>query len=330
MAAKEKRVSDIKAGSISKKPKDPFSGDFLGGMVNDLFKSISPDADEDVRVSAAKKTAALLIDVASQTAATLQAIAANEYKHEVDLLNKKGASIKQKSDDERNAVAASAAYADQKASQIAEINAREQAAQSELSRQKHELDVKNFNSTQSAARAAVVAKMAEAIANTLPLYANPATIPFAIAQDILIAGLGVAQLAQINSAQPPAYKHGIESTPRSEFAFVGDGGERELIKYPDGRHEWSSDKAELKFLPEGTSVTPISKIVKQAQNSVASTSRNDKIRAEYEFMKVIAQAIEDSSEKQTKKLLNGMYANKTNIVIPGQYTQRDINLLTKR
>lgn len=105
-------------------------------------------------------------------------------------------------------------------------------------------------------------------------------ITTAILTGVAIA-TGALQAAAV-MAQPlpeiPKFKHGTKNAPGG-LSIVGDGGERELIKLPNGSTYWSSNTPQLVNLPKYSQVIPEHKIIQELslRNSQITSSKTDSI-----------------------------------------------------
>lgn len=97
----------------------------------------------------------------------------------------------------------------------------------------------------------------------------------------IVIATGALQAAAV-LAQPlpeiPKFAKGTESAPGG-LSIVGDGGERELIKLPNGQMYWSSNTPQLVDLPKYSSVTPEHKIIHElsARQSQMNINKVDTI-----------------------------------------------------
>jgi hypothetical protein len=173
-------------------------------------------------------------------------------------------------DQQRRAIEASVGYQQDKANKLQDLNAQQTAQENEIAQKQKEVARAKAKFDRDASIANIIAKTAEAIAATLPLYANPATVPFAIAQDVLIGAIGAAQIAKASSTPLPAYKLGTHSH-RGGLFIAGDGNEPEFIKAPGKEGYWSNNVSTLYNEGAGTKVIPLSKMVNTIHSSNAST-----------------------------------------------------------
>jgi hypothetical protein len=230
----------------------------------DMAKSDN-EADKrkrDLKVENLKKVKDMAIQFAEEGMAAIVAIQDAQFEQQQIQLNKQKKSEDIYYEDKRRAIEASAGWESDKAAKLQDLNAQQAASESAMREKQKQLDIAKAKFDRDAAIANIIAKGAEAIAATLPMYANPATVPFAIAQDAIIAGITAAQIAKAASAPLPQYRMGTDYHKGGGF-IAGDGGEKELIAPPNKAAYWSNQFSTLYSEAAGTKVIPMSKIVKQ-------------------------------------------------------------------
>lgn len=166
-----------------------------------------------------------------------------------------GIEKKQKADIE--AVNASAISEQEKADKIAIINARAAAQKEEQARRQKQLDIKE-------------AELKKALSITQIIINTAVGVTSALAKGDLIEAvavgvLGAAQLAVAAAAPIPKYKHG-RGKGKKELAFVGDGGQHEVIQKADGTAYLTPDSDTLVQLGADDVVHPsVDKYIENAQ-----------------------------------------------------------------
>jgi len=139
------------------------------------------------------------------------------------------------------------AYADDEDA-TRQLNAQKEAADKKLERERKAIAIRQAKFEKAEALLSVGLNQAKAVMNiigTMPV----ASWPFLIA---IAAATGIAETAAVMSKPIPQYASGIESTPRTEAALVGERGS-ELIKYPDGSISIAHQPT-VAMLPKGTEV----------------------------------------------------------------------------
>lgn len=308
--ALKKRKAETENGTQSKPAQDPFKDDAIGSAAFSMFKGFG--ASEDDAKDAAKQFSQYTIDLAHQTADALKAVEDETYNRRMRDWDMQLKVIRRNADEEIRAINATKKSTVEKANLIATINARTASAEAEIEAKKKQENIRHFNAQQQAARAEIVMNTAVAVANIWKHHSeNPILAGILTA---MVTGIGIAQMAKVNSATPPAYKHGTKATPRSEHAWVGDGGEKELIEEPGRAPYWSSDKPELRFLPKGTAVTPMSKLVKIAQSHAGQYNMNYSNANSTAAFREVGRGIEGAIEKQTVALA-WIHGQKQNVIV---------------
>jgi hypothetical protein len=193
----------------------------------------------------------------------------NQIQDQIDILEKQ----KQK---EIDVVNASVASAQDKAAQIAIINARAEAQQQDLEKRQRDQDVKKaefdkliaiaqiaINTEQAVS--AIEVKAVQARAEAALLAANPATASYAgiaaasavaIASQIpLVIAQGVIAAALVAAKPVPRYFRGTENHPGGAF-IGGDGGKSEYVLLPSGEGFKTTNVPTLYDAPAGTRVFP--------------------------------------------------------------------------
>lgn len=163
----------------------------------------------------------------------------NEIQDQIDLLEAK----KQKDIEVANATSANAAEA---ADKVTVINARAQAQREALERRQRQIQQEKARFEKAASIVRIIAETASAVAEALP------NIPLAL----IVGGIGALQLARTIATPIPRYAGGLQEAAADHLAFVGDGGRREFVKYPDGSGWITPDRPTLTLIPKGASVVP--------------------------------------------------------------------------
>lgn len=134
----------------------------------------------------------------------------------------------------------------EKAAQIATINARAQAKKEELERRQRQLDIQRARFEKAANIGRIIIETALAVVKALPN----------LAQAAIVGAIGAAQLA-VAIAQPiPKFKHGRDDGPAT-FGMVNDGGEQEVITSPDMQQAYLPQGTNtITYLPEHWKVFP--------------------------------------------------------------------------
>lgn len=164
----------------------------------------------------------------------------NAIQDQIDLLDKK----KQKDID---VATATIANAQDRATAIAEIEAKSAAEKEQLERQQREVDQRKARFDKAEAVANIIQNTSVAVTKALSL-ANPGLVALSIA-------LGAVQLARVIATPIPKYKHGTPGHPGG-IAEVGDGNKSEAIILPNGRIYKTAPHSQFVDIPKGSHVHP--------------------------------------------------------------------------
>lgn len=169
----------------------------------------------------------------------------NKTQEQIDKLEEK----KQK---DIEVVNQTAANAQDKAAQIAIIEARAAAQREALERRKRQLDMERARYERASNIASIIQSTASAVVGALG--AKPWT-PANIALAAIVGAIGAAQIARTLATPLPKYARGRKGGPE-EFAIVGDGGRKEVIEYATGEKYLTPDTPTITYLPKGATVHP--------------------------------------------------------------------------
>jgi hypothetical protein len=169
----------------------------------------------------------------------------NELQGQIDLIN-------QAKDKEIDAVNASLASQQDKAAQIAIINARAASDKEQLERKQRQLDLQRARFDKAANIARITIETALAVVHQLGTGDPYTAIPRAIAA----GALGAAELAVAIAAPLPKFKDGRQDGPAT-WGVTGDGGKREVVTSPDLSQAFvTPDTDTLTYLPKSWKVFP--------------------------------------------------------------------------
>lgn len=225
-------------------------GKMVAAILNAQDKERKKKLDEEEGLE--KKKAAARVRLAQEVASALKSIfdasfenAKNRIQAEIDLLNERRQA-------EIEAATSSITNIQERAAKIAEINARTDAQERMLEREKRKREVERAKIEKALNIASIIQETAVAVIRALG--SKPYT-PANISLAALTGAIGAAQLAAAVATVIPAYKHGTDNHPGG-IAVVGDGGRSEMAVTPDGRLYKTSDRPQLVDLPRGTKVFP--------------------------------------------------------------------------
>jgi len=114
----------------------------------------------------------------------------------------------------------------------------------------------------------------EAIINGALAVVNALTVqPFWVG--LVLAGVAAATTAiQVATIKAQKFAKGTkDSGAQGQVAWVGDGGEPELITHPDGSQYWSPDTDTLTYLPPHSKVEPLHALQRDAEDMSAISKR---------------------------------------------------------
>lgn len=162
----------------------------------------------------------------------------NAIQDQIDMLEK----AKQKDIEFENSRTQSV---QERAANIAIIEARAQAEKEQLQQRQRRLDQEKARFERAEAITNIIQQTAVAVMEAAPnLFLQG-----------LVAALGAAQIARVLSQPIPRYAEGTLDHPGGK-AIVGDGGKRELVLTPDGRYMITAATAQTVDLPRHTMVLP--------------------------------------------------------------------------
>jgi len=139
------------------------------------------------------------------------------------------------------------AYEDD-ADAVRQINAEKDIADKKFERERKAIAIRAAKFEKAQALVSIGVNQAKAVMNIIATMPPPSW-PFLIA---ITAATGLAETAAVMSKPIPQYASGIESTPKTGAALVGERGS-EAILYPDGSVA-IADKPTVTILPKGTEV----------------------------------------------------------------------------
>jgi hypothetical protein len=289
------------------------------------IKSLEEQKQDDLdgkRKKALQDIANLTVQLAEQTMQAINTIRNNGFAKESMQLDILAQKQKIQNDQKVAAINASTNFQIAKDNQLAIQAAQNQAKQNEITQQQNQLAIKKAKADKTAAEAGIVLNTALALTKVLPLYAEVATIPFAIAETAIITAIGAAQYAAAASAPIPQYwTGGITQAP------TFSAGERgfELITPNGGKPYFSTNTASIYSEPIGTKIDSHEDTVKMIQYAVSGILIKQPNEAKQKeksdiTLREVKLAIENSNEELAYAILN----SKTNVIV--QNKQRSDNL----
>lgn len=151
-----------------------------------------------------------------------------------------------------------------------------QTAQDEIKRQaaekERQIRIREFNAKKQEAKFNIGIDLAQAVMATFARVGFPAGIPLAA----IMTAIGLAQIAQINSQEVPAYKMGTDSH-KGGLMLVNDGGGSnyaETIQTPDGKVYQPKERNVFMNAPKGTKVFTHDQWQKNLDNILMSNNVN--------------------------------------------------------
>jgi hypothetical protein len=178
-------------------------------------------------------------------------VGANTDKQKNDLEDQKKA-VEDKSRADIDAINASALTTQEKADQIAIVEAKAASKKEELTRKQAQLDEKRAKFDKAANIGRIAIETALAVVHQLSSGDPFTAIPRAIAA----GALGAAELAVAIATPIPKFKDGRDGGPATA-AIVGDGGKQEVITSPDLSQAYVTPKSDtLTYLQKDWKVFP--------------------------------------------------------------------------
>jgi hypothetical protein len=168
----------------------------------------------------------------------------NEIQRQIDLLEDKKAK-------EIEVAEATATSSQDAADRVAVINSRSATQREQLERRQRQIEAERAKFAKAIEISRIIGQTAVGVINALSGPPPAPPNPFLAA---IIGATGALQLARVISTPIPRYSEGLDEADRDHWAYVGDGGRREYVKYPDGSGWITPDKPTLTFIPKGASV----------------------------------------------------------------------------
>lgn len=178
-----------------------------------------------------KKIGAETIELAQQTFDAINTIRNNSFAAEQQQLEIQMREIQLQSQQKIAAINASAGFQITKENEAAKVVAQTTAQENSIQQQQNQLALKKAKADKQAAESGIELNTALALAKVLPQFADPVTLPFAIAETALITSIGAVQYAAAASTPlPQFFTGGVTDTPVFSAAERG----RELGQTPSG------------------------------------------------------------------------------------------------
>lgn len=196
------------------------------------------------------------VNLARAAADAIIQINENRFKGEMDNINRLQDANKFRYEEQVRQIEFTAENEIDRKNKLAIADARFRAQEAEYEQEKRKIAQQQARFQRTASIAAAVSNTAVAITKViaeLGILAAP-IVP-------IIAATGAAQVATISSAPIPKYAKGKNSHPGGLF-WAGDGGEPEYVKAPNKPGYWTPPTSTLYNEKAGTSVTPLSKMVR--------------------------------------------------------------------
>ncbi len=188
-------------------------------------------AIDNKTLEAKKRIGEETVQLAQQTFEAIKTIRDNAFAAEQQQLQIEQQQLQTQSQQKIAAINATAGFQITKENQIAKVVAQTTAQQNAIQAEQNQLALKKAKADKQAAEAGIILNTALALAKVLPQYADPLTLPFAIAETALITAIGAAQYAAAASTPLPQFFTGGDvTTPIISAAERG----RELGRTPSG------------------------------------------------------------------------------------------------
>jgi hypothetical protein len=172
----------------------------------------------------------------------------NRIQEEIDLIEKRKAT-------EIEAINASALSAEEKAARITIAEKKAQTQKEELDRRNREISLRQARFARAFQIAQILGNTALAVVGALappPVGLGPV---LGIGLSKIIGAIGLTQIAAILANPIPKFRHGTKDAPGG-YAIVGDGGQQEVVKTPDGNTFLTPATDTLVNLPQHSIVYP--------------------------------------------------------------------------
>lgn len=238
------------------------------------------------------------------------------YEREKNQVQERIDDIDKQKEAEIAAVNASTTTQEEKAHQIAIIEAQSQARKEELERRQRQIDARAASFQKFMSLLQIAITTAEAVvkiqAQAAVLASNPITASLAglaYAQIPVVIATGAIQAAAIAAKPIPRYKSGIEDHPGGP-AIVNDGEQLEVIESPDGKAYVPQGRNVVMDIPAHYKVHP--SIGDYLAAAGAGTMRPlPAIDGSMQSVDRLVATVREENRKQTDRLLDGLERNKT-------------------
>jgi hypothetical protein len=262
------------------------------------------------------------IELANQVYDTLVSLSSAQFDNEKNKVQLQIDAIDKKKEREIEAVNQTVTNTQLKADQITIIEKTSAAKKEQLERKQRDIEYRKAQFEKVSAILRIGITTAEEVfkikAAVAPLYAGvPATLPLiaaTLAQIPIVLASGALAAGLIAAKPIPRYATYTDNH-QGGLAWVGDGGEHELITLPSGKQYVSPDSDTLVSMPKGSKVGPIeddalsAALVNQAHKLLALT---DMSKPRGEDIKQLSNDIKDLKTGVVKAIEN---IPQTNVVV---------------
>jgi hypothetical protein len=215
--------------------------------IQEKLKEIGKKSDDDSK-DQLLKTLQEIKQISDSVANAIQGVVDVVYERQKAAIQDQINLIDKQKNKELAANDATAQSAQDKANNIAIIEARAQAKREDLERRQKEID----NKKAKADRAFQIFNIIGNTAIAVTKFLAEGNIPASIAA----GAVGALEIATVLATPLPKYKYGTKDHTGSPFAVVGDGGKREVIVTPTGQTYVTPAKDTVVAMPEHSMVFP--------------------------------------------------------------------------
>lgn len=212
----------------------------------------------------------LSIQLVQEEMSAINTIRNNGFEKEQQQLEIQQRKLETSSQQKIAAINATAGYQIAKDNEVAKVVAQTTAQQNAIQQKQNELALKKAKNDKQAAEAGILLNTFLAIAKVLPMYSDPLTVPFAIAETALITAIGAAQYSAAASTPLPQFEHG--GTTKTPLFRAGEAG-TELGITPSGKAMLFNQDA-VYSAPIGTEIKTASETQKIINHMVYGSWNN--------------------------------------------------------
>lgn len=286
-------------------------------------KEVKQTSEE--RIKAAEKELSAIKQLTEKSLEFGKALIDGVYTRRLNALSDESAAINKKKQQDIENVNDSVLTEQQKADQIAIINARAESQQSAIDERIRQQKIKQARADKAQAIAQIIIQTALA---QIKVIGQAGILGFVFSP--LITALGALSLATAIATPIPKFAVGTEHSPEG-LAWVGERGTEGRIN-PDGTTELTPNKPTLTYLEKGTKIIPnhklYNKMAKPDKSNFAGAEQvpwSQLIQEQRQTTKVLKKAFGDQSVNSTQVTKGGWKATQTKMSNLQKHIKRNLS-----